>query len=570
MLAENLAKLMFSKIRFWYFASSLCILFLNQPDSKAQFPPRIERPVQPNITIPEAPIEPKLEIQDRKEPPHVDIFPNLVVKRFRFINNTVVTDDELQNLVLPYIGKKISMTEIYKIRNKITDLYFNKGYITSGVSILIQDNSPIDLSDATLNIRLNEGEIGEIRISGTKKLARYIKNRIHFKNKVLKSEDLLKDLRLLNDDPLFKKIEANLVPAEPLNRVDLELKVEPTESHKIAFFADNYRNSNVGSFERGVEFTANNPSTLWGDNLSVSYINSNGSDSILVGYTVPVNQQNTTIKVQYSYQTISIISYPGNILDIKNNAQDILIGIRQPILRLASENRRFNLGFGLNYELFEDQNTLLGQNLPVSRGANNNGYTKNSVLSFIQDATYKDTVQVASLKTEFRLGIGLDSSVGPGVNNGDFIIFKAEAGWTRKLPFNMLFGAKLAAQYSITPLPETEQLSLGGIRSIPGYTQDALLTDGGVIGGINVTKVLNIGKNSQIFFTGFFNIGYGYNNGLFDQAPAVIAAPGVQISLELGRHLFGTLTYAKPLYEIGQRINNIQGEGLSLGFRYEF
>jgi hemolysin activation/secretion protein len=558
-----------SKINCFLFISCLYISFLDQEATKAQLPPRIDRPVQPNIILPEPPTEPKLEIRNRDESPRVDEFPNLVVKQFRFINNTVISELELQSIVAPYIGKGISMLDIYAIRDTISTLYKNKGYITSGVSILIEDNPLIDLNAATLSIRLNEGLLENIQINGTKRLARYIRNRIYVKNKVLKSTDLQKALRLLEDDPLIKKIDANLSPAEPLNRSNLDLTVTPSNPFQISLFANNYRNCNVGCFERGVEFIARNPSTL-GDTLLFTYVNSNGSDSIQASYSLPLNAQNTALKLQYSYGNNSVISFPASILEIKGRSQNFQIGIRHPLMRLADEKSRFDLGIGLGLEYFEIKNSLLGFDFPVSRGADNNGLTKLSVLSLVQDATYKDTIQIASLKTELRLGVDLDSSTGPGFKKDGFVILRTQGSWTRKLPFNTFFGIKLGGQYAETPLVGSEQFSLGGISSIPGYPQDTALTDSGVFGGISFTKALSLGKRSQLALTSFFNVGYGSNNGSFDDPPVLLAAPGVQISYEFNQKLFADLTYAIPIFDLGQNRSNLQGNGLSLSIRYVF
>lgn len=559
-----------SRSNFHLFIPCLCIPLLNQAVSKAQLPPRIERPVQPNFIVPETPIEPELKIENRDQPSRVDEVPDLTVKEFKFINNTVISEIELQSIVAPYIGKKISMVDIYAIRDEISKLYADKGFITSGVSFLIADNPVIDLSAASLNIRLNEGKLDNIRVSGSKRLARYIRKRIYVKNKVLKSTELQKALRLLGDDSLIKRIDAYLSPAEPLNRSNLDVTVTPSNLFQVTLFADNYRNCNVGCFERGVEFIARNLTTL-GDISSFTYVNSNGSDSIQTSISLPLNSQNTTLKFQYSYGNNSIISFPASILEIEGRSQSFQIGLRHPILRLANDKRRFDLGIGLGLEHFSVQNKLLGFDFPVSRGADNNGLTKISILSLIQDATYKDSVQIASLRTELRLGVDLGSTTGPGFKKDGFVVIRTQGSWTRKLPFNTFFGIRMGAQYSENPLVGTEQFSLGGISSVPGYPQDTTLTDRGVFGGVNYTKAISLGKNSQLAFTTFFNVGYGSSvNSASEDPPVLLAAPGVQISYAFNQSLFADLTYAVPIFDLGQNRGNLQGDGLSLSIRYVF
>jgi hemolysin activation/secretion protein len=559
-----------SKINFLIIGFIAChiSLFIQNP-VKGQLPPRIDRPASPDNTLPTPLPEPQLNIQPRTEQLHVDLLPTLTVRQFRFIDSTVIPETVLQSVVQPYLDKKISMNSIYEIEDKLNQLYQDKGYVTSGASIFIKDNSSIDINNAVINIRIIEGEIGTVKVVGSKRLTKYIQRRLYPKGKVIQSKELQKSLRLLIDDPLFKKFEANLIPAKPLNRSDVVVKVEPSDSYKVSLFADNYRNCNVGCIERGVDFIALNPTTL-GDKLSFTYINSNGSDSILSSYSLPLNSQNTTLNFDFSYGNNSIIAFPANILDIRGSSQSYALSIHQPILRLAGERNRFDLGLGLGIQHFEVQNTLLGLNFPVSRGADNNGFTKLSVLDFAQDATYRDSEQIASVRSEVRLGVNLDASTGPGFHNGNFLSFKEEGFWTRKITHNTFFSVRIAAQYAATTLPSTEQLSLGGIPSVPGYPQDAYLADYGLYGGVSFTKAFTFGKYGRLFIGPIFNVGYGGNNGSTDLAPTLIAAPGLEASYEFNQNLFANLTYAIPLFDIGQDRNSLQGSGLYLSVKYVF
>jgi hemolysin activation/secretion protein len=561
---------MHSKIRSTIFIELILFSFiLHKGIVSAQLPPRIERPTIPSKPLPEIPKEPKFEIQPRSEQRQVDNFPTLVVKEFKFIESTVIPERILQGVVQPYLGRRINMNDIFEIEAKLNQLYDRQGYITSGASFLIKDNPFINVNNAVLNVRIIEGEIGNVNIIGSRRLQKYVKNRLYTKGKVIQVKDLQRNLRLLSDDPLLKKIDANLSPDEPLNSSNLAVKVEPADPYKVSLFADNYRNCNVGCIERGVDFVALNPTTL-GDKLSFSYINSNGSNSILTSYSVPINTQNTTLSFDFSYGNNSVIAFPANILDIKGLSQSYGLSIRQPLLRVANQKNRFDLGMDFGIQHFQIQDELLGINFPVSRGSDDNGLTKLTAINFSQDATYKDGVQIATIKSQVRLGVDLDASTGPGFHNGNFLSFRAEGDWVHKVSHSTFFSLKFAAQYSSTTLPSSEQLSLGGIPSVPGYPQDSYLADYGVFGGISLTKAISLGNYGRFFIGPIFNVGYGGNNGVADLLPVVIAAPGLEMSYEFNQNLYANLTYAIPLFDINQDRNSLQGSGLYLGVRYVF
>jgi hemolysin activation/secretion protein len=538
-------------------------------EANAQLPPKIEPPKAPAAPSIETPQEPQLNIEKIPEVPQVDTFPTLTVKKFEFIDNTVVSTNDLQPIIQKYIGKTIGTSELRLIRDSVTKLYADKGYVNSGVAILLIDNAPIDLTNAVIKIRIIEGELGEIRISGSKKLIEYIKDRLSKKGQILNSNHLIEKLRLLSDDPLIKQINAKLIPSDAVNRSNLEVEVKPSKPYTVELFADNYRNSNVGSFERGVDFLALNPFSE-GGKLTFRFSNSNGSNTIQSSYSRPITRDNTTLTFQYAFGNNSVITSPVNILDIKSSSQSYFLGIRHPILRHASDKDRIEIGLGFGIEHRENQDNLLGFDFPVSRGSDNNGLTKLSVLSFSQDATYRDISQAVSLRSEVRFGVDIGSVTGPGYDRGQFWAWRGDAQWARKLPWELLFATRVGLQFSDRPLVASEQLSLGGISTIPGYPQDSYLSDNGIYGGFSLSKAINIGKYGRLSIGPFFNIGYGWGNGAFDESPQLLAAPGISLDYEINQSFYGSLSYGIPIFSNNLNRRNLQADGLSLSVRYVF
>jgi hemolysin activation/secretion protein len=548
---------------------SICIWIIFIPKATAQLPTRIERPKLPETPLPKAPSNPSLEIKSRPDLPSIDNFPEVTVKNFRFIGNTVISTYELQQITNIYLNKKISMIDLLKIRENITKLYTNKGYVNSGVSIPLRENTPVDLENADIKILVIEGKIGKIIFNGSSRYKRYLKERLNTNDKVFNSNELLKKIRLLEDDPLFSEINAKLVPAEPLNRSDLEIDFKPSKIYRVELFTDNFRSNNVGTFERGVNFIALNPLSL-GDKFTFDYTNSNGSDSLAASYAVPVTAQNTTLTFRFSHGSSSIIGEPANILNIKSLFQSYFVGVRHPIIRVISDKSKFELGLGIGFERIEAHDSLLSLDFSVGRGSDNAGQTTESVLNFTLDGLYQDKIQYASFRSEIRRGVDFDNKTGPGFNRGEFLQLRGNGLWTRKTPFKTLFTTNLGFQFSDSRVIGLEQFSLGGISTIPGYPQDALLFDSGIFGGISLTKSFQIGKYGSISLRPFFNIGYGYNNGSFDEPPMLLAAPGVSLEYGFNRSLFASLTYAIPILDIPQNKNSLQNNGLSLSIRYVF
>jgi hemolysin activation/secretion protein len=534
----------------------------------AQLPPKIESPKAPIFPAPEELQEPDLKIEERPEAPKIDEFPPLSIKEFQFIGNTAFATKELQKIVLPYLGKTANYQDLQQIRDDLTKLYIDKGFINSGVAILLQDNPKININSAVLRIRIIEGQLGKIQINGSKSLSRYVRQRLS-QSGTLNSKRVLEDLRFLSDDPLIKSIRGQLVPTDALNRSNLVVDLEADNPYKIEVYANNYGNSNVGSFRRGVNGTILNPLRI-GDRTTFNYANSNGSDVIQTSYTAPLNKHNTTATFQYSYGQNDVIAPSVDVLDIKGSSQSYFLGIRHPVFRRATNKNRIEGAIGIGLEHRESQESLLGFNFPISRGSNSEGLTKITVLNFVADAAYRDTVQAASIRSAMRLGINLDSETGPGFDDGQFFSWRGEGQWARKLPWDLLFITRLGLQFSDRPVVASEQISLGGISTIPGYPQDAYLADNGIYAGIALTKTIDFGRYGRLSVGPFFNIGHGWGNGQFDEPPQLLAAPGIALNYEFNQSLFASVSYGIPIFDLGQVRNNLQSDGLLFSVSYVF
>jgi hemolysin activation/secretion protein len=57
------------------------------------------------------------------------------VDRFEFEGNTAISDAELTKVTEPFTGRDISFAELFQARSAVTQLYIERGYITSGAVI---------------------------------------------------------------------------------------------------------------------------------------------------------------------------------------------------------------------------------------------------------------------------------------------------------------------------------------------------------------------------------------------------------------------------------------------------
>jgi hemolysin activation/secretion protein len=324
---------------------------------------------------PEKPIEVPMP-QDRPEiplalPANPNLpnarFPPLRVKKFLYLGNTVVKDSELDNIVRAYVDKQITQDDLDKITDTITQYYVKKGYVTSGATIAYGDNPSFDPESATIKIRIIEGRLGKISVTGSKKLDRYIQPRIAT-SKPLNTNKLLEDLNRLNDDELIDALGARFLPNPDnlVNRSNLELSIKPRKAVDLSAFVNNSRNVTVGTYEGGVNFVLRN-ATGRGDRFSTLYSRANSGNLLVSIYTLPIDRW-TSLDFGYAWASSTNIAEPFDVLKIRGTSQAFDFGVSRTLVSDYSDGKsELKVKLGLHHQ--ETQEEVLGLSFPVSQGS---------------------------------------------------------------------------------------------------------------------------------------------------------------------------------------------------------
>jgi hemolysin activation/secretion protein len=532
----------------------------------AQLPPR-EPEIPPIIPSPQKPEQIPFEVEPQN-PPRNDLLPSITVGQFKIIGNTAISSREIEKVTAPYLNQLIGQTELDELTQKITKLYLSKGYITSIAVYLGKDNAQAIFPEkAEITIRIIEGKLGIINVTGSNRLKSYIESRIS-KDKPLNQTELLGELRRLNSDPLLKNLKARLLPnANFGNRSDLDITVAPQKAYELTLFSNNYRNSGIGTWEKGIDFTALNPSTL-GDRLNLKYSNTLGSNVFVSEYSVPLNTSNTTLNFRYTYGSNATIEEPFSVLDIEGTSQSYALNVRHPILRRFTDKGNDELGISVGVERRESAEKILGFEFPISQGADIDGRSRTNTIELAIDYKRIRAVEAALLRAQFRYGIDFDSTTDPFFDNGQFFSAKIDGAYTHKLPFNLSFIARLSAQIADRPLIAGEQLSIGGIYSVRGYVQDTALGDSGILGSLGVSIPIYKGKIGTFMLQPFFDIGY-VNNYLTQET--LLAGAGLSLEYQFSDRVAASLSWGYPLLKLDNSFDNssLQNSGVYFNVRFE-
>ncbi|MEH1919773.1 ShlB/FhaC/HecB family hemolysin secretion/activation protein [Nostoc sp.] len=553
------------------------------PNSGNPLPPLqdvLPIPLPRNPTLPTPPISPQpppsspiLQPSTPVTPPSApisgDVPGTITVNRFEIIGSTVFTSQDFEQITKDYINHPISLAELFEVRTKITKLYFDQGYITSGAYI-----PPQDLEGGVVKIQISEGGVEEIKVTGTRHLnPGYVRSRVALAiSKPLNQKRLVEALKLLRlkDDRLIKNISAELSTGTQPGESLLEIQVTEAPIWEAQLTLDNGRTPSVGTFRRQLQLTNFDLLGL-GDSLVMVYTNTDGSNSFDTSYTIPFNARNGTITLSGGFASSNVIEKPFDILDINSNSNYVELTVRQPIIQTTTQE--FALGLTGSYR--ESGATLLGGDIPFpSPGADAGGTTRITALRFFQDYTIQNSQQVLALRSQFSFGLGSLDALDTTSNTpeGNFFAWRGQAQYVRLLAEDTLLLLRGDIQLANKPLVPLEQFGLGGQESVRGYRQDLLLTDSGLFLSAEARIPIFRIRNPKIVLqlTPFVDFGYGFNQGTTaNPSPNDLVSVGSGLLLNMSDRLTARFDWGIPLISVSGDKETLQEQGFNFSLSYK-
>lgn len=493
------------------------------------------------------------------------------VEKIQVTGSTIFDTETLNAITKPVEGRSVTLDELSKVADAITQLYLNKGYITSRAVLVDQK-----VTNGVVEIRVIEGSLEKIEIQGTKRLhPNYVRSRISLGvSKPLSTASLESQLRLLRADPLFSNVEASLRPGANLGQSVLVVRVTEANPFYGTFSIDNYSPPSVGSERLGVSAAYRNL-TGRGDELAASYYRTTqgGSNIYDFSYRVPLNAMDGTLELRTSINDNKVIQGDFKSFDISGESQLYEISYRQPLMRSPREEFALSIGFAVqNGQTF----TFAGPT-PFGFGPDAEGNSRTRVIKFGQDYVRRDAQGAWALRSLFSLGIDVFN---PTINSdpvpdGRFFSWLAQVQRVQRLNQNNLLIAQAELQLTPNALLPSQQFVVGGGQSVRGYRQNVRAGDNGVRFSLEnrFTVQEDSAGNSTLQFAPFFDLAYIWNvddnpNSL--QRQKFLAGLGLGVLFEPIPRLNLRIDYALPLIDLDDRGTNAQDDGFYFSVDYRF
>lgn len=531
--------------------------------------PEPPQPLEPDSNS----LPPHLQQRERNSEDQI----NIPVQTITVTGITIFTPAQINAITKPLEGKTVTLAELRLAIDDITQLYLERGYITSR-AVLVEKS----LDDEKIEIQVIEGSVERINVKGTERLEDYVRDRLNLAvDTPLNSADLEDQLRLLRLDPLFENVEASLTAGDSpkVGKSILETRVTEADSWTARFSIDNFSPPSVGSERLGFEL--NRRSLIKpGDRISASYYPRLETffETFDLGleYQIPVNARNGTVTANIDLNRNEVINVIGNESfegNIEGETERYSVAFRQPIIR----NPRQELALSLAFDYQDGQTLLFQEGTPFGQGADEDGVTTTSVFRLGQEYIKREVSGAWAFRSQFNLGVnifGATDNEAP-VPDGQFFSWLGQV--QRVQVFNSSNFLVIQGNIQLTPdsLLPSQQFVIGGGQSVRGYRQNVRSGDNGLIFSLEDRLILVKSQAGESIFTltPFFNLGTVWNkddnpNELPEQN--FIAALGAGFIWQPIESLNLNLDYALPLVDLDDRGGNIQDDGLHFSVDYLF
>lgn len=478
--------------------------------------------------------------------------PSLFIREYRVQGSKVVSAADIQDAIQPYLGPARTLSDVEAARAALENLYRSHGYQAAIVEV-----PPQQARKGVIFLRVNEGEIGRLRVVGS----RYHEPaRIHeaapslAEGRAPDFDEISKDIVALNRSPgrrVIPEIKSGGAPGV----IDVDLKVEDEPPLHASAELNNRYSSDTTKLRLNLAASYDN---LWqaghaiGGSLQTTP--EDWFDEVMVysGFYLArfAGLPDWTFQFSATKQDSNISTLSG----IAVAGRGDVFSLRATRILPAPAGMFHSFSFGIDRKNYTQQVNIAGT------------ATKTPVTYFPIGLLYSGAYERENSLTEFFAGatlhlrgMGGDSSEFDRNRFGaepNFISFRTDLTHRIDLPGGFKITGRGQGQLASGPLLSNEQFAAGGLDTVRGYLEGEVLGDHGVVGGVELSAppLLPEGRYAQdLTLLGFVDAGYIMLAEPLPQQTSrfELAGAGLGLRARLFRHFDGSLHYALPLFDEG-------------------
>lgn len=554
-LVSSLRSSAFTQFRKGLFVCAATIPFVMSGEAFAQVAPSSAKPerVQKRFDEPKTPSQQQPVYVPAPETATVPVAGSLskqmnrsfTLKSVQIDDSTVYPAGTFEPLFASKIGKKTTLEELRVIARGITTKYRKDGYVLSQAVIPNQD-----IGSGVLRIRVVEGFVDKVIVNMDNPNADKRGLVEGYGKKIsairpLNTKKLERYMLLANDLPGVQAKAVLRPSAGTFGAADLVIDVK-TNAFGASFTSDNRGNKFIGPYQQQATLTENSMLGL-GERTTIRGIN-----------TIPTRELHF-FDIQHEQQigsegtkVIGLVGFtrtrPGDTLkdlDLSGKSDNFSLSVAHPYLRSRAENFTGRFTFDArNTENDAFGNTISSDRVRALRAGG----------SYDVSDSFDGVVLV---NAEGSQGVGWLGATPSGVGRSNtiadpnFTKFTFDVSRIQNLPGGFSFLTALTSQASATPLPTSEQFTLGGVGFGQAYDSGEIGGDQGIGGKIELRYGQPVGyqyfDSFQLY--SYYDIGKAYTRGNSVGTPDAVslASAGAGVRANFTDYLYGYVEVGVPL-----------------------
>lgn len=409
--------------------------------------------------------------------------PTVVVSSFKFVGNTLLSEDALNNALSEFINRPLTLAQLKEAADAMVTVYRAAGWIVR--AYLPRQ----EIQNGIVTIQIVEALFGGAQLQGPEpkrleagRLLKMAESNL-VTGKPLNGDKIDRTLLLLDDLPGVS-VTGNLVAGKQDGETNLALSVADEALVTGSASVDNYGSRATGAERVIVNLNINSPVKL-GDALSVNALKSQGSDYQRVSYAIPLGDYGWRVGLHASNLSYRVVTDEFKALDPHGTATTAGWHMSYPILR--SQVKNVYVGLSYDHKNFDN--------------------TSNSVTNSYSTRAYTASLNANQID---RWGGGGGTNAGISVTSGtnsntDSRYAKLNLTLARLQSIGKelsLYGA-ISSQSTNKNLDSSERMYLGGSSGIRAFPS----SEGGGSEGSIATLELRKNLKHNAMLSGFYDYG---------------------------------------------------------------
>ena len=409
------------------------------------------------------------------------------VSGFRFVGNTLLTSEQLSNVLSNFTNRMLSLAELKQAAEAVATAYREAGWT---VRAFLPKQ---EVDNEIITIQIIEAVFGGATLQGTNP-NRIEANRLLqmaeanlIKGKPLHAKKIDRALLLMDDLPGIQ-VTGNLIEGSHDGETDIAITVIDEDLVTGNATTDNQGSPSTGINRLSSNISINSPARI-GDSLVINALKTNGVEYERISYSLPAGFDGWRLGAHASTLKYQVIAQEFAALNPYGTATTAGVDVNYPLLRSQLQN----VNLSINYDDKKFSNT------------------SNSVATTYDIKAYNFSIN-ATQTDDWRGGGSTIANIGITTGNksteSTFSKLNISLSRLQNLSADLSFYASLNTQLSNKNLDSSEKIYLGGATSVRAYPSSEA---GGSEGGTLTFEIRKrIAEKKTV--TGFYDYGWARAN----------------------------------------------------------